>query len=222
MAQREDYYKTLGVKRTATQDEVRKAYRRLARKYHPDVNPGDKSSEEKFKQLSEAYDIISDEKKREVYDKYGTYSDQLRNANAANPHQPGGRPGTGRGFGGFDWEGFNPGAGSGGGWPPPGQGQPGRGGGSAWDAFSDLFKNARSTSSGPGAAHGRSQSRRGNDIELRLAISFEESINGLTASINVRRRESCQTCQGSGEGSGGQISCVTCSGTGKKIGRAHV
>jgi len=80
MAQREDYYKTLGVKRGATQEEIRKAYRRLARKYHPDLNPGDKSSEEKFKQLSEAYDVLSDPKKREVYDKFGTYNDNIRDS----------------------------------------------------------------------------------------------------------------------------------------------
>ena len=96
MAQREDYYKTLGVKRAATQEEIRKAYRRLARKYHPDLNPGDKSSEEKFKLLSEAYDILSDPKKREVYDKFGSYSDNMREA-ARGP--------AGAGFD-FDWSVF--------------------------------------------------------------------------------------------------------------------
>ena len=70
MSQREDYYGVLGVKRGASEDEIKKAYRRLARKYHPDVNPGDKSSEDKFKQVSEAYDILSDPKKKEVYDKF--------------------------------------------------------------------------------------------------------------------------------------------------------
>ena len=87
MAQREDYYKTLGVKRAATQEEIRKAYRRLARKYHPDLNPGDKSSEEKFKQLSEAYDVLSDPKKREVYDKFGTYNDNIRDSARGPPGQ---------------------------------------------------------------------------------------------------------------------------------------
>ena len=82
MAQREDFYNVLGVKRTATADEIRKAYRRLARKYHPDVNPGDKAAEEKFKQLSEATDVLSDPKKREVYDKFGSYSDHLKDAAA--------------------------------------------------------------------------------------------------------------------------------------------
>ncbi|MEK7833584.1 MAG: DnaJ domain-containing protein, partial [Acidobacteriota bacterium] len=80
MAQKEDYYKALGVSRTATADDIRKAYRRLARKHHPDVNPGDKSAEEKFKKISEANDVLSDPKKREVYDKFGNYNDTLRDA----------------------------------------------------------------------------------------------------------------------------------------------
>lgn len=201
MAQREDHYKTLGIKRTATQDEVRKAYRRLARKYHPDVNPGDKASEEKFKQLSEAYEILSDAKKREVYDKFGTYSDHLRDVN------PG--PGQGGGFD-FDWSIFNrapgqpPGGGGGGG----GSGG-GGGGGGFRDIFSDIFSGTRT------ATHAKPQPQRGNDLEIPLALSFEEAINGLTTNLNVRRNESCATCQGSGESGSGTISCATCNGTGK-------
>src|ERR1017187_671850 len=93
-----DYYAKLGVKKTATPEEIRKAFRKLARKYHPDVNPGDKKSEEKFKEISEANDVLSDEKKRKLYDQVGFYSDQIDPAVAeadARQQGPGGRPPVG-------------------------------------------------------------------------------------------------------------------------------
>src|SRR6202012_2106892 len=77
-----DYYGLLGIKKTATQEEIRKAFRKAARKYHPDVNPGDKKAEEKFKEISEANDVLSDDKKRKVYDQFGFYSDQIDPAQA--------------------------------------------------------------------------------------------------------------------------------------------
>ncbi len=79
---KEDFYQVLGVKRDAKPEEIKKAYRRLARKYHPDVNPGDKASEERFKAITEAHEVLSDEKKRKVYDRFGSYSDQLADAAA--------------------------------------------------------------------------------------------------------------------------------------------
>src|SRR2546430_8028570 len=125
--QTKDYYAILGVKKNASAEEIRKAFRKLARKYHPDVNPGDKVAEEKFKVLSEANDVLSDPKKRKIYDQLGFYSDNIDPA-AAEAYARGGPTGAG-GFGGF------PGA------------QPGaRAGGQGFDFggfdFSDLFEGA--------------------------------------------------------------------------------
>src|SRR5215469_12769743 len=95
---KKDYYETLGVKKSASADDIRKAFRKLARKYHPDVNPGDKSAEEKFKKISEANDVLSDAKKRKIYDQLGFYSDNIDPA-AAEAYARGGGFGAG-GFGG--------------------------------------------------------------------------------------------------------------------------
>src|SRR6266513_3381636 len=103
---KQDYYEVLGVKRDAKPDEIKKAYRRLALKYHPDVNPGDKSAEERFKLITEAHDILSDEKKRKVYDRFGQYSDNLAEA-AARGAAPGAGAGAGFGSGGFDFHSFD-------------------------------------------------------------------------------------------------------------------
>lgn len=198
MAQKEDYYKALGVSRTASAEDIRKAYRRLARKHHPDVNPGDKSAEEKFKKISEAYDVLSDPKKREVYDKFGSYSENLRDAAAR---------GAGAGPGGFDFDWSS--VFTGGGTAAGAEQQPG-GGQSFRDIFSDLFGG------GATRTQARPQPQRGQDIELPLSISFEESINGLTTNINVRRSESCVRCNGSGEAAGSNaVTCGTCGGSGK-------
>src|SRR5277367_5273423 len=131
--QHKDYYATLGVKKTATQDEIRKAFRKAARKYHPDVNPNDKKSEEKFKEISEANDVLSDEKKRKIYDQVGFYSDQIDPAAAeayARQQGAGARPPVD--FDGFDFSGFQGG---------PGQpaGQQAGAGSQSWGSFKDIF-----------------------------------------------------------------------------------
>src|SRR6059058_2808918 len=104
-ATKKDYYEILGVKKSASADDVRKAFRKLARKYHPDVNPGDKAAEEKFKAISEANDVLSDPKKRKIYDQLGFYSDNIDPA-TAEAYARGG----GFGAGGFGASGANSGA----------------------------------------------------------------------------------------------------------------
>ena len=126
---KKDYYQILGVKKDAKADEIKKAHRRLARKHHPDVNPGDKASEDKFKDVQESYDILSDEKKRKVFDRFGYYADNL---DADSPFSTGAASGGAGSAGGFDFSGFDF------------SGTPGtQGGGSSFrDIFSDLFSGS--------------------------------------------------------------------------------
>ncbi len=199
---KEDYYKVLGVKRDAKPDEIKKAYRRLARKYHPDVNPGDKSAEERFKLITEAHDILSDEKKRKIFDRFGYYSDNLADA-AARGAGPATGGSTGRGpinfdFEGFDWSTQSPGGGAG-------------TGSSFRDIFADLFGGgARGEKEAP-----KPQPQRGADIEMPLALTFEEAITGLTTNITVNRSEQCARCNGAGDTGGPVVTCPTCKGTGQ-------
>src|SRR5438132_14229316 len=141
---KEDYYQILGIKRDAKPEEIKKAYRRLARKYHPDVNPGDKASEERFKQMSEAFDVLSDPKKRAVYDRFGQYSDNLADA-AARGGEP--RAGTWQ-YAGVDLDDFmrGPSTGSGAGASP------------FSDIWSSLFGGAKAEHESP-----RPQPQRGAD-----------------------------------------------------------
>src|SRR5947209_2735351 len=172
---KEDFEQSRGVKRDAKPEEIKKAYRRLARKYHPDVNPGDKASEERFKRITEAHEVLSDPKKRQVYDRFGQYSDQLADA-AARGATPGG--GAGRGvpfdFAGFDWGNVNTSASS-----------PSGGGSSFRDIFSELFGGGRQEKEPP-----RPMPRKGDDIEMPLALSFEEAVTGLTTDRKSTRLNS--------------------------------
>jgi molecular chaperone DnaJ len=192
-----DYYEILGVKRDAKPDEIKKAYRRLARKYHPDVNPGDKAAEERFKLTSEAHDVLSDPKKRSVYDRFGQYSDNL-----ADAHARGAGPTTGRTSAPFDFTGFDWGAGS--------TTSAGGGGSSFRDIFADLFGGGAKEKEPP-----RPQPQRGADIEMPLSLSFEEAIKGLTTNITVNRSEQCSRCNGAGDTGGPVMVCPTCKGAGQ-------
>jgi molecular chaperone DnaJ len=192
---KQDYYEVLGVKRDAKPEEIKKAYRRLARKFHPDVNPGDKASEERFKLTTEAHDVLSDPKKRTVYDRFGQYSDNLADA-AARGATPGGGHSTAPGFDftGFDW----------------GAATSSGGGTSFRDIFSDLFGGATKEREPL-----RPQPKRGADIEMPLALSFEEAIKGLTTNIIVNRSEQCPRCTGAGDIGGPVMVCSTCKGSGQ-------
>jgi molecular chaperone DnaJ len=209
-AQNKDYYATLGVKKTATSDEIRKAFRKAARKYHPDVNPNDKKAEEKFKEISEANDILSDDKKRKVYDQLGFYSDQIDPAQAeayARQQSAGG----GRSqvdFDGFDFSGFQ-----GGGFGGHGQqGGPQQGGAGWGGSFKDIFSGIFT-----GAQHQQQQPRGpqpGTDLEYQATVDFWTAIRGGQARIMVNRRETCPTCHGQAH-TGGVTQCPECNGTGQ-------
>ena len=187
--QNKDYYGTLGVKKTATSEEIRKAFRKAARRYHPDVNPGDKKAEEKFKEISEANDVLSDEKKRKVYDQVGFYSDQIDPATAeAYARQQ------------------SAGGGAAGRWTSTGSTFPdsraGRGtqaaqqagaGSASWGSFKDIFSGIFSGAQHPQRPRGPQP---GTDLEYQATVDFWTAIRGGQARIQVNRQETCPTCHG--------------------------
>ncbi len=207
-ATKKDYYETLGVQRGADADEIRKAYRRLARKHHPDLNPGDKAAEDRFKNVQEAYDILSDDEKRKVYDQYGFYSDNIP-PNAGGGFNGGGQTGAGGpNFGGFDFSEYlrqqqqhQQGA--------PGAGTTEEGGGSFRDIFSQFFSR-----SGGGGRNAAPQPERGADLEYGLNIDFWQSIRGTQVKLNINRQETCETCHGTGSAGNSVAVCPECDGTG--------
>ena len=214
-----DYYATLGVKKSASAEDIRKAFRKLARKYHPDVNPGDKGAEEKFKSLSEANDVLSDPKKRKIYDQLGFYSDNIDSATAdayaragggsgsgATGFQggfTGGQPGNAGGqganfdFSGFDFSDLVDGA---------GRGRKSGSGGGFKDIFSGMF-------GGRGAATPE-EPEPGSDLEYQVNVPFWTAIRGGVMRLNITRQEVCVTCHGNGytESPG---KCPECGGTGQ-------
>jgi molecular chaperone DnaJ len=187
---KQDYYEVLGVPRKASLKDIRTAFRKLARKYHPDLNPGDKAAEEKFKQIQEAYDVLSDSKKRQTYDQYGFYSENL---------PPGGYPGgpsAGDSGVNFDFGGFDFGGGTG-----------TAGGGSSFrDLFSQFF-------GGRSAHAGEPEHEPGGDLEYQIEIDFWDAVRGAVKKISITRMDACETCHGTGA-VGSPQTCPTCHGTG--------
>ncbi len=238
-----DYYSALGVKKSASAEDIRKAFRKLARKYHPDVNPGDKAAEEKFKAISEANDVLSDPKKRKIYDQIGFYSDNIDPATAEAYARgggqpgggfpggfPGGQPGAGPGgvhfdFGGFDFSDLFEGA-------RGGQTASSSGGGGFRDIFSNIFSGGR------GGAAAEEGPEAGTDLEYQVNVPFWTAIRGGVMKLNIGRRDVCGNCRGNGvieapgtcpqchgkgtvEQMGGRmkfnVTCPRCHGTGKNV-----
>ena len=183
---KQDYYELLGVSRKAAQKEIRQAYRKLARKYHPDLNPGDKSSEEKFKQVQEAYDVLSDTKKRQMYDQFGFET----------PGAGGAPGGADSGDVHFDFGGFDFGGGGGGGAGP-----------SFRDLFSQYFR-------GGAAAEAPSRPEPGSSLEYQIEITFWEAVHGTVKKLTIARLDACTDCRGTGT-VGQPQTCTACGGTGQ-------
>lgn len=174
MADKQDYYEVLGLSKGASDDEIKKAYRRLAKQYHPDMNPGDKVAEGKFKEVNEAYDVLSDPDKKAKYDQYGHA--------AFDPSSGfGGGAGGGFGFDGFDIS----------------------------DIFSSFFGGTSSGRRPNGPV-------RGDDVRLRIALSFEEAVFGCKKEISYQRVQKCPDCSGSGAAKGTSAkTCPDCGGRGQ-------
>ena len=186
-----DYYKVLGVPKDAPAADIKKAYRKLARQFHPDANKGDAAAEERFKEISEAYDVLSDEKRRKEYDEARSLFGGFRPRGGAG--QNGGFPfDLGDLFGGT--------AGGGGG------GQGGLG-----DLFGGIFRR-------PGGGTGTTQApgRRGTDVETEATITFMQSMNGVTIPLRMTSEHPCKACSGTGAKAGTTPRvCPNCSGTGQ-------
>ena len=192
MSSKRDYYDVLGASKDATAAELKKAYRKLAIKYHPDKNPDDHEAEEKFKELGEAYEALSDEDKRAAYDRYG--------------HAAFENGGGGGGRGGFGGGGFHDASDI---FSQVFGGAFGGGGGGGGGGFEDLF--------GGGGRRRRDPSGRkpGSDLRYDLEISLEEAAEGVQKELEIEKLEACSTCSSSGSKSGsGRNTCSTCNGHG--------
>jgi len=181
-----DYYNILGVKRNASEQEIKQAYRRLARKHHPDVNPGDKSAEAKFKEVNEAYEVLSDKENRKKYDRYGDqwqYADQFEQQarRQQTPFRDFGRSGGTTSF--YFGE------------------------GDLGSLFDELLRGTRTRT-----YTRRTQPRRGRDIESPVEVTLEEAYHGTKRTLSLQTEEPCPTCKGSGWIQ--NVPCSTCQGAG--------
>ena len=198
-----DYYKELGVKKTDDAKTIKSAYRKLARELHPDANPDNKKAEDRFKAVSEAYDVVGDEKQRKAYDE----ARELYGSGGGMPGGFGGGFGGGRGGGGRgrtqNFSSADFGDMFGGGADNPG--------------FSDLFGGLFNRG-GSGGGGGSRQQRRGSDIESEVTLSFRDALHGVTLPLRLATEGSCQTCFGTGARPGTSPKvCATCQGTGAHV-----
>lgn len=187
-----DYYDILGVSKDAPEEEIKKAYRKLARKYHPDVNPDDKEAEKRFKEISEAYAVLNDKEKRAQYDRVGN--------EAFNFGGGAGGPFGGAGFEGFEFQ--FPGGGRGGRSRRTGF-RSAEGAGGFGDIFSDLFGGGASYRQGP---------RKGSDVEATTTLDFRDAVRGTTVALTMQRQGECPRCNGLGHLDNSV--CPQCGGSG--------
>ena len=187
MADKRDYYEVLGVNKSASDAEIKKAYHKLAMKYHPDKNPGDKAAEEKFKEANEAYEILSDPDKKDKYDRFGHAG--------VDPNFGAGQGGFG-GFGGFG----NFGGGFGG------------AGGINFDDIFDMFGGM----GGARRSSRRGGPQKGNDLQKTITIDFTEAVFGCSKQIEIPKNVKCKTCNGTGAKAGtSKKTCDQCGGSGQ-------
>ncbi|MBD5208501.1 MAG: molecular chaperone DnaJ [Bacteroidales bacterium] len=188
MAEKRDYYEVLGVKKDATADEIKKAYRKMAIKYHPDKNPGDKEAEEKFKEAAEAYDVLSDSEKRAKYDRFG---------HNMGPQGFGGGSYSGGGFGGF-----------GGGMSME----------DIFAQFGDIFGDVGGFSgfgSGGSRRQARKRVNKGSDLRITVKVTLKDVMNGVDKKLKIPRFVACEHCKGTGAKDGTAFkTCERCHGTG--------
>ena len=190
MAEKRDYYEVLGIGKNATDAEIKSAYRKLAKKYHPDLNPGNKEAEEKFKEVNEANDVLSDPQKRQRYDQFG-FAGVDPNYAAANG---GGAGGFGGGFGGVDL------------------------GDIFGDIFGGGFGGGFSGFGGGSSTRTANAPRKGHDIQASVILTFEEAAHGCSKKITINRQDTCPDCGGTGAAKGtSPETCPDCGGRGDVV-----